>query len=151
MDAVVRPIRPDEPATVLAVIDALVPDRTAPESGAPEDPAAFLDDPNSFLLAAFDGDRPIGLAWGAHIRYPNGRRMTYLHHLEVVDERRDAGIGTALMHAAFDLAAATGTTKLWLSTGMHNTGAQRLYERLGGDRKELGDVNYWWDLPRLPR
>jgi hypothetical protein len=29
---------------------------------------------------------------------------------------------------------------------MHNETAQALYESLGGDRKPLGDVNYWWDL-----
>ncbi len=27
-----------------------------------------------------------------------------------------------------------------------NETAQALYESLGGDRKPLGDVNYWWDL-----
>lgn len=136
---------------MLAVIDTLVPDRTPLESGAPEDPTVFLDDPNSFMVVAFDGERPVGMAWGAHVRYPNGRRMTYLHHLEVAAERRDAGIGTAMMDVAFELAEAAGSAKLWLSTGMHNTGAQRLYERLGGDRKDLGDVNDWWDVPRLSR
>lgn len=39
-----------------------------------------------------------------------------------------------------------GSTRLWLSTGGHNETAQALYESLGGDRKPLGDVNYWWDL-----
>ena len=44
------------------------------------------------------------------------------------------------------LARRRGSTKLWLSTGGHNEIAQALYESLGGDRKPLGDVNYWWDL-----
>ena len=35
---------------------------------------------------------------------------------------------------------------LTLSTGGHNKTAQALYESLRGDRKPLGDVNYWWDL-----
>lgn len=34
----------------------------------------------------------------------------------------------------------------WLSTGGHNEAAQALYESLGGDRKPLGDVNYWRTL-----
>ncbi len=146
MGVEIRQVRVDEPETVLAVLDALVPDRTRPESGAAEDPQSFLDDPNSFLLAAFDDGRPVGLGWGVHIRYPNGRWMTYLHHLEVEAGRRDAGIGSALMDAALDAARTAGSSKFWLSTGGHNAGAQRLYERLGGDRKERGDVNYWWDL-----
>jgi hypothetical protein len=44
------------------------------------------------------------------------------------------------------LARERGSTKFWLSTGGHNEIAQSLYASLGGDRKPLGDVNYWWDL-----
>jgi ribosomal protein S18 acetylase RimI-like enzyme len=39
-----------------------------------------------------------------------------------------------------------GCDRFWLSTGGHNEGAQALYESLGGERKPLGDVNYWWRL-----
>lgn len=39
-----------------------------------------------------------------------------------------------------------GSTRFWLSTGGHNEGAQALYDSLDGDRKPLGDVNYWWQL-----
>lgn len=146
MDITVRQVGPGEPDTVIAVLDALVANRTMPENGAAENPDIFLDDPNTFLIAAFEHERPVGQAWGVHIRYPNGRQMTYLHHIEVAADHRDRGIGSMLMDAAFDLASRRGSAKFWLSTGMHNTSAQRLYDRLGGDRKELGDVNYWWDL-----
>ena len=44
------------------------------------------------------------------------------------------------------LARARGSSRFWLSTGGHNEVAQAVYESLGGDRKPLGDVNYWWDL-----
>jgi hypothetical protein len=39
-----------------------------------------------------------------------------------------------------------GSTRFRLPTGGHNDTAQALYESLRGDRKPLGDVNYWWDL-----
>jgi hypothetical protein len=32
------------------------------------------------------------------------------------------------------------------AVGAHNETAQALYESLHGDRKPLGDVNFWWDL-----
>ena len=45
-----------------------------------------------------------------------------------------------------ELGVVRGSTKFWLSTGGHNEVAQALYASLDGDRKPLGDVNYWWDL-----
>lgn len=108
--------------------------------------AAFLEhSPNFVLAASFEG-QPIGFAWGLQMRSPNGRLTTYLHQLEVHADWRRMGAATALVTAAVDTARRNGSTRFWLSTGSHNEGAQALYEQLGGERKPLGDVNYWWTL-----
>ncbi len=137
----IRDLSAGPSADIAAALDAIDPaDRDT--SGTP----AFVADPNGFLLVADVDDRPVGLAWGAHVRYPYGRRMTYLHQLDVVEHARRSGIGTALVEAAMQLGRAAGSSKFWLSTGAHNEVAQAVYDRLGGARKPLGDVNYWWDL-----
>lgn len=82
--------------------------------------------------------------------YPDGRRMAYLHELDVAATFRRRGIGAKLVRAAMDWSRERGATKFWLSTGGHNEVAQALYEHLGGDRKPLGDVNYWWPLDPTP-
>lgn len=115
-----------------------------------EQPEAFLCDPRSFVLGAYIDDVPAGLAWGLQMRSPSGRLTTYVHELHVHDAWRRQGIGSALVTEAMDLARRRGSTKFWLSTGGHNETAQALYESLGGDRKPLGDVNFWWDLDRRP-
>lgn len=107
---------------------------------------AFLADPASFVLGAYDGDRPIGFAWGLQMRSPSGRLTTYLHQLDVHANWRRQGAGTALTTAAMELGRRQGSTRFWLSTGAHNEGAQALYESIGGTRKPLGDVNYWWQF-----
>ena len=99
----------------------------------------------AFVLAAYINDTPVGLAWGLQMRSPRGL-TTYLHELDVHENWRRQGVGSALVTEAMTLARSRGSTEFWLSTGGHNEIAQALYESLGGDRKPLGDVNYWWDL-----
>ncbi len=109
-------------------------------------PASFLDDSATFLFGGYVDGAPAGLAWGLQMRYPNGRLVTYLHELDVLEEYRRRRIATLLIEASMSLARERGSTRFWLSTGGHNTVAQSVYDSLRGVRKPLGDVNYWWDL-----
>ena len=106
----------------------------------------FLADPASFGFGAYVDDVPVGLAWGVQIRYPNGRLVTYLHELDVREEFRRRHIATGLIESSMQLARRRGSSRFWLSTGGHNYPAQSLYQSLSGERKALGDVNYWWQL-----
>lgn len=115
----------------------------------PAGPQVFVADPGSFALGAYVDDEPAGLAWGVHMRTPSGRLTTYLHQLDVLERHRRRGVGTALVRESMALGRRAGATKFWLSTGAHNETAQALYASLAGDRKPLGDVNYWWDLTTL--
>ena len=136
----------DEPTALIALFEAVQPDFAEKLAGHGRSTADFLDDPHTFALAAHVDGRPAGLAWGVQILYPTGRRVTYLHELDVVEDLRRRGVATALVRRATALATERGSTRLWLSTGGHNEGAQALYESLDGVRKSEGDVNYWWEL-----
>ncbi len=73
-----------------------------------------------------------------------GRTTTLKAILGLVSSRS----GSVMVNGreAIALARRLGSTRFWLSTGGHNDVAQALYESLGGERKTLGDVNYWWTL-----
>jgi ribosomal protein S18 acetylase RimI-like enzyme len=58
----------------------------------------------------------------------------YLEELYVVPAMRRRGIGTALMHAAFDAVRAEGGVRIDLGTGEDDLPAQALYESLGFER-----------------
>ena len=131
---------------LVALFAAVLPDSPTAHAEPLDEPEAFLQDPSSFMLGAYSDDTPIGLAWGLQMRSPSGRLTTYVHELDVHESWRRRGVGSALVTEAMTLARRRGSTKFWLSTGGHNETAQALYESLGGDRKPLGDVNYWWDL-----
>ena len=130
----------------MALFAAVLPDSPTALVDQLSEPDAFLRESNTFALGAFVDDAAVGLAWGLQMRSPSGRLTTYLHELDVHADWRRQGIGSALVSEAMTIARRNGSTKFCLSTGGHNEIAQALYGSLGGDRKPLGDVNYWWDL-----
>lgn len=142
----IRELVTGDAATLVALFAAVLPDSPTALVDQLDEPEAFLRDPASFVLGAYLGDTPAGLAWGLQMRAPSGRLTTYVHELDVHEQSRRRGIGSALIRAAMTVARHRGSTKFWLSTGGHNQTAQALYDSLGGDRKPRGDVNYWWDL-----
>lgn len=131
---------------LVALFTAVLPDSPTALVEELAQPETFLLAPNTFALGAYVDGVPVGLAWGLQMRSPSGRLTTYLHELDVHERWRRHGIGAALVTTAMDVARRNGSTKFWLSTGGHNQTAQALYESLAGDRKPLGDVNYWWNL-----
>ena len=142
----IRPLVAGGADELVALFAAVLPGSPTGQADQLDEAEAFLRDPSSFVLGAYIDDTPIGLAWGLQMRSPSGRLTTYLHELDVHEDWRRRGAGSALVTTAMAIARGRGSSKFWLSTGGHNETAQALYESLGGDRKPLGDVNYWWDL-----
>jgi ribosomal protein S18 acetylase RimI-like enzyme len=142
----IRELVAGEGEQLVALFAAVLPGSPTALAVGLDESEAFLRDPSSFVLGVFIDDAPIGLAWGLQMRSPSGRLTTYVHELDVHGSWRRQGVGSVLITEAMALARRLGSTKFWLSTGGHNETAQALYESLGGDRKPLGDVNYWWNL-----
>lgn len=140
----IRELVAGEAGQLVALFAAVLPGSETALADQLDEPEEFLRDPRSFVLSACMNDAPVGLAWGLQMRSPGGRLTTYVHELDVHENWRRRGIGSALITEAMTLARRRGSTKFWLSTGGHNETAQALYESLGGERKPLGDVNYWW-------
>lgn len=131
---------------LVALFAAVLPGSPTAHVDRLDEPEAFLRDSHSFALGAYVEGAPVGLAWGMQMCSPSGRLTTYLHELDVHEDWRRQGVGSALVTEAMNLGRVRGSTRFWLSTGGHNETAQALYESLQGDRKPLGDVNFWWDL-----
>ena len=131
---------------LVALFAAVLPGSPTAHVDRLDEPEAFLRASHSFALGAHVDGAPVGPAWGVQMRSPSGRLTTYLHELDVHEDWRRQGVGSALVTEAMNLARVHGSTKFWSSTGGHNATAQALYESLRGVRRPLGDVNFWWDL-----
>ena len=97
--------------------------------------AAWLEEPESFLLIAEDADRTIGYALVSfHDRddsHTTGERFAELQSLVTTPDRRGEGIGTGLLHQVYRQVRSRGAEEMVIGVLATNERAQRLYEREG--------------------
>jgi ribosomal protein S18 acetylase RimI-like enzyme len=106
-----------------------------------EPQTALLADDRTIFLAAFQGDEPVGFAFGYELPRRHGApTILFVYELEVEKAYRRQGIATRLLTEL--LRAAPGAAA-FLLTEMGNDPANALYESLGGLRSEA----VMWDFP----
>jgi ribosomal protein S18 acetylase RimI-like enzyme len=94
---------------------------------------ALLDDPDTIFLVAFDGDVPVGFAFGYELDRRHGdERMLFVYELDVDEAYRRQGIATRLMQELLRLAEVDGITDAFVLTEPDNVAANGVYEKVGG-------------------
>jgi GNAT superfamily N-acetyltransferase len=95
----------------------------------------WLRDPDTFFVLAEEGGGPVGYAFvtvgPGHASWASGERLAELETLSVLDGRRGAGIGAALVAAVWDRLARLGVEDLQVTTASTNVDSHRFYEREG--------------------
>src|SRR5437899_697689 len=95
----------------------------------------LLKDPGATLLIARDGNEIVGTAMV--IVYPTTLRFESRIEDVVVDESaRGRGVGEALVRECIELARRRGASIVELQTARVRVAANRLYERMGFERRE---------------
>ena len=133
----VRTVSPQVEAAVQGLMPQLRPGAEAP---GPEALAAVIADPAITLLAACDGDAIVGLAVVAVYRRLSGV-SAHLNDVVVDGAARGRGGGGALVEAAIEVARQRGADSLELTSSPWREAANRLYGRLGFQRR---DTNVYW-------
>jgi len=87
---------------------------------------------DSTIFAAMDGEQTLGFVQ----LYPSfcsvqACRIYILYDLYVIEQRREAGVGRALMERAREFALHNGAERIDLLTAKNNHAGQHLYEKLG--------------------
>lgn len=95
----------------------------------------WLEDPETFFVLAEDGDDPVGYAFvtvgPGYASWRTGDRAAVLETLSVLPERRGAGVGAALIEAAWRRLGERRIDDMAITTTRTNVDAQRFYERHG--------------------
>jgi aminoglycoside 3-N-acetyltransferase I len=103
-----------------------------------EPQTALLADDRTVFVAAFDGDDPIGFAFGYVLPRRHGKRTgMFVYELEVDEPYRRRGIATRLMQELL-----AGQEEAYVLTEPDNDPANALYASLGGTRVE----SVMWDF-----
>ena len=89
-----------------------------------------LDNPDSDILLAVEGDTVVGMAsvYKDYLSIRDGWR-TWLQDLVVTSDHRSSGVGSKLLSAAADWARERSCTHLDLASGLGRKDAHRFYER----------------------
>ncbi|MDX6474518.1 MAG: hypothetical protein QOH95_29 [Gaiellaceae bacterium] len=127
---------------LVASVAALVPQLSAHR--APPDLPALAElvaAPGSRLLLARDGDAVLGMLTLVLCRVPTGVRG-WIHDVVVDESARGRGVGEALTTEALRLAGEAGAVSVELTTRAEREAANRLYQRLGFERRET-NVYVW--------
>jgi ribosomal protein S18 acetylase RimI-like enzyme len=97
--------------------------------------------PGTNLIVARDDDAVLGMLTLIIYRVPTGIRA-WIHDVVVDEAARGRGAGEALAREALRLAEAAGAISVELTTRQEREAANRLYRRLGFERRET-NVYVW--------
>jgi ribosomal protein S18 acetylase RimI-like enzyme len=112
--------------------------RRLAEDGRPQ--TALLADGRTIFVAAFDGDEPVGFAFGYVLPRRHGApSMLFVYELDVAEAYRRRGLATRLMQRLF---AEAGGVEAFVLTDADNVAANATYAKLGGERSEA----VMWDF-----
>jgi GNAT superfamily N-acetyltransferase len=106
--------------------------------GTPEERIAFAvhgliaEPARGFVVLAEDGTEAVGVAYVSFVwALEHGGKAAWLEELFVVPERRQAGLGSALLSAAIEGARERGASAIDLEVDVGHARAEHLYARRG--------------------
>jgi ribosomal protein S18 acetylase RimI-like enzyme len=125
-----------------AAVQALIPQlSTSSAAPTPAELRAIVADPATTLLMAREEGRVLGMLTLAVFRVPTGVRA-WIEDVVVDDGSRGAGVASALVRAALEQADRQGARTVDLTSRPEREAANRLYMRLGFERRETNVYRY---------
>jgi ribosomal protein S18 acetylase RimI-like enzyme len=121
--------------------------RLVPQLSATRQPPSLVElvelvsAPGTSLIVAREGEEVLGMLTLIVYRVPTGTRA-WIHDVVVDQAARGRGVGEALTDEALRQAARAGAVSVELTTRTEREAANRLYQRLGFERRET-NVYVW--------
>ncbi|HWE67186.1 MAG TPA: GNAT family N-acetyltransferase [Acidimicrobiales bacterium] len=133
-----------------AAVAVLIPQlsRSSPPPSV-EELNRIMADPATTLLLAKDDGRVVGMLTLAVFLLPTGVRA-WIEDVVVDDDARGSGVASALVQAALDQADQQGARTVDLTSRPEREAANRLYLRLGFERRQTNVYRRTLESPSSP-
>lgn len=129
MDVVYRPLDPADLNMILKMNQNFREGFVSTEAA-----ETFLSKQDDIFFAAIKDNTVIGFAFGYRLnRLDSGRTMLYIHEVGVMDAWQRQGVGFGMMNALKQWCKGNGVGKIFLTCYQNNTGANKLYRKLGAE------------------
>ncbi len=93
----------------------------------------FLKNDRHYLLAALDGNTPVGFILAYRLqRIDREQDMMFFYEINVAEEYRKMGVGSALINKLKEICKHENILKMFVLTNRSNTAACNLYKNTGG-------------------
>lgn len=91
-----------------------------------------LESPGQHMMSIWDqeNERNVGMVWVGE-RSRGQMSQAVIYDIRVRESLRGQGYGTQALQAVEGMVRQMGLSEIWLHVFGHNTGAQKLYDRLG--------------------
>lgn len=89
------------------------------------------------VLVAEQNGSVVGFVSASHIKHWSGASDGYIGELVVSPEAEGAGVGSALIQAAVEWCRSRGLKRVRVDTGVANTRARSLYQKLGFEEEGI--------------
>jgi len=107
----------------------------------------FFDKEDNILLVSFIDDIPCGFLYAYTLESINSvKPKMFLYSIDVFPEFQSKGIGTRMIEKLKDISKDKNCSEIFVFTNDSNNKAKRLYEKTGGNRENLDDVMYVYDI-----
>lgn len=134
-DAVPEPIKVSTSADAEAITSLLAQLSSSASPFTRADLDAMLADPAITMLGVRSGSEIVGITTLVVFRVATGARA-FIDDVVVLDAFRGNGLGAKLVQAAINYAESLGVQKIDLTSRVSREAANRLYQRLGFERRE---------------
>lgn len=91
---------------------------------------SHMNDGSAIVYGCFDGSQLLGYLWAYEMQFREERRI-YISEVHIDQRLRGQGFGSQLIKSVETEARNRGIKALYIHTEANNSGAIRLYERLG--------------------
>ena len=90
----------------------------------------FIEDKNNYAFVSIKDNKAIAFLYGYGMLRPDGKRMFYIHSVDVISECQSKGIGTSLMEFTLDYVKKENKYyKFFVLTEEDNIKACKLYQK----------------------